>query len=207
MISSADTERCVGWHRRSCEAHSRALGATRRRCVRGRSCDTSEMPSEPDAVGWDAITGTLERLYPDVEPIHRAPIPGPALGGGVQGISAYPARDHWHLVTYGLTELYDKESDDVGRSGWGYELTIWVAPLSSEPPTWAYNLLERIAQQTQQSGTVFESDTGSMRDRPSTALSHRSPPLRSPSIPSFERSTPRMAASTSFNSSGSPRKS
>ena len=97
----------------------------------------------------------LERLYPDVEPIHRAPIPGPALGGGVQGISAYRAEGHWHLVTYGLTELYDKESDDAARSGWGYELTIRVAPLSNEPPTWTFNLLERVAQQTQQSGTMF----------------------------------------------------
>jgi len=115
-----------------------------------------DLPAEEYSTdGWDAITSTLERLYPDVEPIHRAPIPGPALGGGVQGISAYRAEGHWHLVTYGLTELYDKESDDATRSGWGYELTIRVAPLTDEPPTWAFNLLERVAQQTQQSGTMF----------------------------------------------------
>ena len=59
-------------------------------------------------------------------------------------------------MTYGLTELYDKISDDVERSGWGYELTIRVAPQSDEPPVWAFDLLKRAAQQTQQSGVVYD---------------------------------------------------
>lgn len=111
--------------------------------------------AEPTSPGWNAITGVLERLYPGVVPRHLAPMPGPAFGGGVQGISAYPNGDHWHLVTYGLTELYAKESEDPDRSGWGFELTIRVAPLTDEPPQWAFNLLERIAQETRRAGTVF----------------------------------------------------
>ncbi len=96
-------------------------------------------------------------MYGDEEPIHRAPVPGPAFGGGVQGISAYRAADHWHLVTYGLTELYDKVSDDPSTSGWGYELTFRIPVDGDEPPAWAFNLLERVARQTQVSGVVFGS--------------------------------------------------
>ena len=110
---------------------------------------------DDSTVGWDAITAAAVVLYGDLEPIHRAPIPGPAIGGGVEGISAYRAPDHWHLVTYGLSELYDKISDDPTTSGWGYELTLRIPVDSDEPPAWAFKLLEQVARQTQVSGVVF----------------------------------------------------
>jgi suppressor of fused len=68
----------------------------------------------------------LAKLYPGIEPFHVAPGPGPYPGGGVQGISAYPAEGHWHLVTYGLSELYVKESANLEESGFGYELTFRI---------------------------------------------------------------------------------
>lgn len=104
------------------------------------------------APGWDAIDAALARLYPGVVPVHLAPYPGAHMpGGGVQGISAYPAGGHWHLVSYGLSELYEKVSRQPEISGWGYELTIRVArrPEDTEPPQWAFNLLERLARVTQ----------------------------------------------------------
>jgi suppressor of fused-like protein len=104
------------------------------------------------APGWDAIDVALARLYPGVVPVHLAPFPGAHMpGGGVQGISAYPAEDHWHLVTYGLSELFEKVSRQPEISGWGYELTIRAArePDDEEAPQWAFNLLERLARVTQ----------------------------------------------------------
>lgn len=50
---------------------------------------------------------------------------------------------HWHLVTYGLTELHAKESSDRYSSGWGFELTFRLA--SDEPPLWAVDLLASLA--------------------------------------------------------------
>jgi suppressor of fused len=105
-----------------------------------------------DAPGWDAIDIALARLYPGVVPVHLAPFPGAHMpGGGVHGISAYPATDHWHLVTYGLSELFEKVSRQPEISGWGYELTIRVTrrPEEAGPPQWAFNLLERLARVTQ----------------------------------------------------------
>ena len=128
---------------------------------------SADPPPPPDATassdeddnnstdGWDAIT---EVAAPPVR--GRGADPSctdswPAFGGGVQGISAYQAPDHWHLVTYGLSELYDKISDDPTTSGWGYEFTFRIPLAGHEPPAWAFNLLEQVARQTQGSGVVF----------------------------------------------------
>jgi hypothetical protein len=51
---------------------------------------------------------------------------------------------HWHLVTYGLSELDGKESDDPTVSGWGFELTLRLAG-DDEPPLWAVDLLTNLA--------------------------------------------------------------
>jgi hypothetical protein len=93
---------------------------------------SDEEPQPPDdteedeAPGWYAIEAALAVLYPGVEPHHVSPGAGPGLGGGVQGISAYPAEGHWHLVTFGPSELYEKETADSDVSGYGYELTLRV---------------------------------------------------------------------------------
>jgi suppressor of fused-like protein len=108
-----------------------------------------------DAPGWDSIDAAFAEVYPGVEPHHVAPELPTALGGALDGISAYAADDRWHLVTYGLTELYEKESDDPDVSGWGYELTL-LTPRTDEPPAWAFELLLAVATQTAEGGMVFD---------------------------------------------------
>ena len=51
------------------------------------------------------------------------------LGGNdpLDGISVYTAKEpieHWHFVTYGFSELYEKETGDPENSGFGFELTF-----------------------------------------------------------------------------------
>jgi hypothetical protein len=50
-------------------------------------------------------------------------------GGPLREVTTHRLRrpDHWHLVTYGLSELDGKESDDPLLSGWGFELTFRLA--------------------------------------------------------------------------------
>lgn len=77
--------------------------------------------------GFDAITTECERIYPTQKnPIHYGTIIGWRVGGGdpLDGISIYDAGDAWHFVTYGLTELYEKESDNKEISGYGMEFTF-----------------------------------------------------------------------------------
>lgn len=61
---------------------------------------------------------------------------------------------HWHLVTYGLSELTAKESEDPQRSGWGFELTFRVAPPDDEPD-WASDFLTNLAAYVWQTGHRF----------------------------------------------------
>lgn len=79
------------------------------------------------APGWDAITAAFQKLYPGQEhPIHFGVLIPWHLGGPnpLQGISAYDGGDFFHLVTYGLTDLYEKEGTDPEYSGYGYEFTL-----------------------------------------------------------------------------------
>ena len=51
------------------------------------------------------------------------------LGGQdpLDGLSAYKAESpfpHWHIVTFGFSELYEKESENPDYSGYGFELTF-----------------------------------------------------------------------------------
>lgn len=82
---------------------------------------------EINASGWDAITEACERVYPNQQnPKHYGTLIKWRLGGNdpLDGISIYDGGDYWHFVTYGLTELYEKESENKEYSGWGMEFTL-----------------------------------------------------------------------------------
>ncbi len=127
---------------------------------------TLAMPSEEaeaQAVGWNAIDAALKPIYGDQEPKHFGTILSYRLGGRdpLQGISAYqrehPVR-HWHFVTYGFSELYQKESDNPAVSGWGFELTfrLRVEDFDDGPPLWAMNFLQNLARYVFNTGNAFK---------------------------------------------------
>lgn len=77
--------------------------------------------------GWDAITKECERVYPNqTNPKHYSPLVSWMLGGDdpLDGISVYDGGEYWHFVTYGLSELYEKESQEADISGYGMEFTF-----------------------------------------------------------------------------------
>ncbi|WP_202049574.1 suppressor of fused domain protein [Sphingomonas sp. So64.6b] len=125
--------------------------------------DPQDTLQDDSAPGWDAITAAFAPLYPDQEPRHYGTLVRWMMGGQdpLDGISAWKRLDpvpHWHFVGYGLSELYDKASDDPAFSGYGLELTFRLAcdPAETEPPAWALNLLQNLARYVYQSGNVFE---------------------------------------------------
>ena len=66
------------------------------------------------------------------------------------------ASPHWHYVTYGFSELYEKETDDPAVSGYGFELTFRLKRGEEEqPPVWPMNLLQNLARYVFTSGNVF----------------------------------------------------
>jgi suppressor of fused len=116
-----------------------------------------------DAPGWDAIDAALAPIYSDSEPKHYGTIMRWRLGGPdpLDGISAYRRAapvPHWHFITYGMSELYEKESDNAHVSGWGFEFTFRLArePAETEPPGWALHFLQNLARYVFNSGNNFE---------------------------------------------------
>jgi len=118
-------------------------------------------PSQDDAMsnekapahGWNAITSAFEGIYPgQTNPLHRAPVvyrmhDASENAAAFDGISAYDAGDYWHLVTFGLTELYEKADEDSELSGFGYEFTFKVPRVANSPAAWAFDFLEAIGRQ------------------------------------------------------------
>lgn len=86
-----------------------------------------EVADTVDAPGWDAIDAECDRIYPDQKnPKHYGTLIKWRFGGNdpLDGISIYDGGDYWHFVTYGLSELYKKESDNKEISGYGMEFTF-----------------------------------------------------------------------------------
>lgn len=83
--------------------------------------------NEVNALGWDAITNECERIYPSQKnPQHYGTLINWEFGGNdpIRGISIYDGGEYWHFVTYGLSELYEKESENKEVSGFGMEFTF-----------------------------------------------------------------------------------
>lgn len=118
------------------------------------------MSQAEDAPGWEAIDAVLDAAYDGAEPMHWGTIVKWRLGGNdpLDGVSAYDAGDHWHFVSYGMSELYGKESQDPERSGFGFEFTFRLAKQSEEPPVWAISLLQNLARYVWQTGNTFAPD-------------------------------------------------
>ena len=86
-----------------------------------------EKNDSTQALGWDAIDNEAKKIYLNQDnPKHYAPLIKWKFGGNdpLDGISVYDSGDYWHFVTYGLSELYEKESEDKEWSGYGMEFTF-----------------------------------------------------------------------------------
>lgn len=117
---------------------------------------------EISAPGWDAITKEFERIYPEqTDPKHYGTVVSWKLGGNdpLDGISIYDAGDYWHFITYGLTELYEKESEDAEWSGYGYEMTFKLKKYDFDNPEGEIKcvcgILQAIARITFGRGEIF----------------------------------------------------
>lgn len=112
--------------------------------------------------GWDAIDEALASVFGPGEALRYGTVVPYSLGGPdpLDAIGARVAAEpveHWHLVTYGFSELYAKESDDPATSGYGFELTFRLVREAgeAEPPRWALNFLQNLARYVFETGNAF----------------------------------------------------
>lgn len=127
-----------------------------------------EVPSpkekeEIDDRGWRAIENECQRVYPgQTEPKHYGTILSWELGGNdpLRGISVYDGGNFYHFVTFGLSELYEKESEDLEYSGYGMEFTFKLKKADYEDEEGeinnVINILQALARITFTSGEIFQ---------------------------------------------------
>jgi len=145
----------------------------------GGSDQPSLADGEPTASGWDAIDAACRRLYGDQQPRHVGYAPGRAFGSVLQGCSAYRADDHWHYVTYGLSNLFDDdEGENDGFSGWGYELAWRVRDPGAEAqaPGWPFTVLQRLAKWASDGGVLLAEGSRLTIGTPVTGYPHTGGP-------------------------------
>lgn len=121
-----------------------------------------ENAEEIKADGWKAIEDAFQRAYPEQDnPKHYGTLIKWALGGPdpLDGISIYDDGDCWHFVTFGLSELYEKESDDPKWSGYGMEFTFRLKKDCYEDEEYELKcvcgLLQQIAGTTFNNGELY----------------------------------------------------
>ncbi len=129
--------------------------------------DKLNEPNEPEETevvmdGWKAIENAFLEKYPEqTNPKHYGVLIPWSLGGNdpLDGISIYDGGDYWHFVTFGLSELYEKESDDPEYSGYGMEFTLRLKKGFSEDEEaeirCVCGILQSIAKITFNSGEIF----------------------------------------------------
>ncbi|PCG19683.1 suppressor of fused domain protein [Brachyspira sp. G79] len=125
---------------------------------------------EINTSGFDAITKTFEKIYKEQkEPLHYRPIISYELGGKdpLDGVSVYRGNGYYHFVTYGFSELYEKESEDKEYSGFGFELTFKLKmnekqinntkdeDVSDDEIKSAVGFLQQLAGYVFESGSIF----------------------------------------------------
>lgn len=120
-----------------------------------------------EMTGWDAVTEAFEKLYPEQkDPKHYGVLIPWELGGNdpLTGISIYETDEYYHFVTYGLSEIYGKETDDPEISGYGMEFTFKLKRSSIDKADEEAELrcvcgtLQKVARITFESGELFRAN-------------------------------------------------
>ena len=118
--------------------------------------------TEDDAVGWLSIDEKLNEIYGQQEPQHFGTIIKYILGGKdpLDGISVYENQNqenHYHIVSYGLSELYyNEESAGKEFSKYGFEFTFRLKKKEGDDFNWPMNLMQNLARYVFETGKWFE---------------------------------------------------
>lgn len=119
---------------------------------------------DQDITGFDQLSQAVKQLYPNQDGIYYRSIIPAQMGGDspLEGVEVWESNHqipHWHYITYGYTELYEKQTDEPEVSGFGFEMTFRLKKgEESSAPVWPINLLKNLANYVFSSGNAF--DTG-----------------------------------------------
>lgn len=116
-----------------------------------------------DDRGWRAIESECQRVYPgQTEPKNYGTVFSWELGGNdpLRNISVYDGGGFYHFITFGLSELFEKESENLEYSGYGMEFTFKLKKSNYEDEEGeinnVINILQAIARITFTTGEIFQ---------------------------------------------------
>ncbi|MCA9683426.1 MAG: suppressor of fused domain protein [Myxococcales bacterium] len=120
-----------------------------------------------DAPGWAAIDRWVSAHFPHATPHQFASRTPYELdtASPLPAITVFETRAPagWLYVSYGLSELFEKSSDDPGVSGFGFELTLRIPRAEGtgdeggEPPVWPLKLFQALGHHALNTGGGFDS--------------------------------------------------
>ena len=121
--------------------------------------------SKIENAGVEAIEAKCKALYGEQKGYHFG-VKVPYILGGpdpLDQVSIYKSNSggipHWHYISYGLTELYQKDSDYEEESGYGFELSFRLEDKGEQtPPVWPVSLMQNLARYVFKSGNVFKAN-------------------------------------------------
>lgn len=120
--------------------------------------------SELVAPGWDAIDRWVSSKLPGQSPPHQFTSKTPyelAKPSPLPAVTVWRTKSPpgWLYVSYGLSELFEKSSDDPDVSGFGFELTLRLParPDDVTPPVWPLRLLQSLGHHVLKTRKGFDS--------------------------------------------------
>lgn len=120
------------------------------------------MNKHKEKQSWDYITELFNKIYPgQEEPLHYGPIISWRFGGNepLDGVSVYDGGDYYHFVSYGFSEVYEKETDNKEYSGFGFELTLKLKKnkdINEEEIVCMAGIFQEIGRMTFNNGDIFQ---------------------------------------------------
>lgn len=107
----------------------------------------------PPAPGWDALANAFAAIYPgrptkwwEHNGVHRMHERRDPPENPLEAVAIYDPGPFWHFVSFGMSDLYTKESEG-DWSGFGYELTFRIAKDESDkPPLWPVEVMVSLAK-------------------------------------------------------------
>jgi hypothetical protein len=109
-------------------------------------------PPSP-APGWDALEKAFAALYPGRSPkwwehngVHRMHERRDPPENPLEAVALYDSGSFWHFVSFGMSDLYAKESEG-DWSGFGYEFTFRIGKDGSDKaPLWPVEVMVSLAK-------------------------------------------------------------
>lgn len=123
----------------------------------------TEGKTDPEAPGWEAIDRRASMVYPG-QTAHQYTSRVPYdldSSSPLPAVTVFEARgpDSWHLIGYGLSELFEKSSAIPDVSGFGIECTLRVPRSAADerPPEWAVRTIQAVGHYVLGRGKGFDS--------------------------------------------------